>query len=453
MAIPNPDYILPTEEVEARPTTGFITGRGLTPTAATTQQQKFKNATPGRIFERVANALEDRQARSLTRLAEDTFLEATRKYKESPNAQTKAAYESAYKDFIKSTDAYKKVTNETYQTNKVPQDVVGELPAEPKGFDPQRQYTGSGAAGASTPGDRAKVLGGTPDYIPINTLDNSRWKSDGFLPLSDDPYSFSYASGTSQTELPVAFIADNNGSIYQDPEGNPIDLGTSVNRIINDYASSGRMNELRDLLIRSKIAATPAEVAAITNAKNAQNSGSFGQDPNTRLLVQRAVQFLTMSNIAAAGVKNNKPKFESFEQYLNGYKGDLNYLLGQGGSGGGGGGAPRRTVSLSQRVYTPEDLELNIDAFFQEFTGQGASQEDVDYLVKRLNAQDPEKTVTTTNGTTTKRVTTGGVSQMEEQNMMREMALNDPSAESYNKATTYLDYFRKALASPIDLGV
>jgi hypothetical protein len=447
MAIPNPDYILPTEEVEAKPTTGFITGRGLTPEAATTQQEKYKNVTPGRIFEKVANALEDRQARSLTRLAEDTLLEAARKYKESPNVQTKAAYEFAYKDFIKSTDAYKKVTNETYQANKVPQDVVGELPAEPKGFDPLRDLM---SGGASTPGDRAKI-DGAPDYVPPNTLDNSRWKTDKFLPLSTDPYSFSYASGTpseSLTELPIAFIANENGSIYQDPEGNPIDLGTSVNRIINEYASSGRMNELRDLLIRSKIAATPAEVAAITNAKNAQNSGSFGQDPNTRILVQRAVQFLTMSNIAATGVKNNKPKFESFEQYLNGYQGDLNYLLGKDGNGG----APSRTVSLSQRVYTPEDLELNIDAFFQEYTGQGASQEDVDYLVKRLNAQDPQKTVTTTSGDTSKSITTGGVSGMEEQNMMREMALSDPAAESYNKATTYLDYFRKALASPIDLG-
>lgn len=448
ITVPSPDYILPTEETTAKPTTGVITGRGVTPAAAAAQQQKYKNATPGKIFERVANSLEARQARSLTRLAEDTFLEATRKYKESPSTQTKAAYESAYKDFIKSTDAYKKLTNDTYQTNKVPQDVVGELPVESKGFDPQRKYA---TAGAQTPGDRAKVLGGTPEYISINPLDNSRWKTDGFLPLADDPYSFSYASGTSQTELPVAFIANENGSILQDGDGNPIDLGTSISRIIKDYSSSGKMNELRDLLIRSKIAATPAEVAALTNAKNMENSAYFGQDPNTRVLVQRAVQFLTMSNIAAAGVKNNKPKFESFEQYLKGYKGDLNYLLGQDGSNGGG-GAPRRTVSLSQQVYTPEDLELNIDAFFQEYTGQGATKEDVDYLVKRLNKQGVQKTVTTNSGNTSKSVTTGGVSQGEQQLMMRDMALKDPAAESYNKATTYLNYFREALESPIELG-
>ena len=439
---PTPGEILKDQEVAK---TGFITGRTVTPAQVSAAERARKNYVP--VSRKIADSLENRQAKSFARLAEDTFIEADRKYNENPTTQNKAKWDSAYADFVKATTEYKNITDSTYQTNRVKQEFVGDLPAEPKGFDPLRDRM---PGGAQTPADRAKI-DGAPDYIPPNTLDNSRWKTEGFLPLADDPYSFSYASGTSQTELPVAFIANENGSILQDTDGNPIDLGTSVNKIINDYASSGRMNELRDLLIRSKIAATPAEVAAITNAKNAQNSASFGQDPNTRLLVQRAVQFLTMSNIAAAGVKNNKPKFESFDQYLNGYKGDLNYLLGKGGNGSGG-GTPSRTVSLSQRVYTPEDLELNIDAFFQEFTGQGASQEDVDYLVKRLNAQDPQKTVTTTTGNTSKSITTGGVSGMEEQNMMREMALNDPAAESYNKATTYLDYFRKALASPIDLG-
>jgi hypothetical protein len=44
------------------------------------------------------------------------------------------------------------------------------------------------------------------------------------------------------------------------------------------------------------------------------------------------------------------------------------------------------------------------------------------------------------------------VSNSEEQVMMRDMALKDPAAESFNKATTYLNYFREALASPIELG-
>lgn len=35
---------------------------------------------------------------------------------------------------------------------------------------------------------------------------------------------------------------------------------------------------------------------------------------------------------------------------------------------------------------------------------------------------------------------------------MREMALKDPNAEGYNKATAYLSYFEKALKAPIELG-
>lgn len=423
--------------------------------AADDKAREQRSTTSGRDPETQQQELSLTFVRLEQTQAKEQYDLAAEKYAASGSAKDKKAYDEAKLRYNQASAALRsagvEVDSATGKQGSTPVK-YSDRPSNPvgKGFDP---YTNVGAAGADNPAERAKsaATGLAPDYVSINTLDNSRWKTDGFLPLSDDPYSFYYASGTSQTELPVAFIANENGSILQDGNGNPIDLGTSVNKIINDYSSSGRMNELRDLLIRSKIAATPAEVAAMTNAKNAQNSASFGQDPNTRLLVQRAVQFLTMSNIAASGVKNNKPKFESFEQYLNGYKGDLNYLLGQGGNGNGS-GAPRRTVSLSQRTYTPEDLELNIDAFFQEFTGQGASQEDVDYLVKRLNAQDPQKTVTTTSGNTTRSVTTGGVSDMEERNMMREMALNDPAAESYNKATTYLDYFRKALASPIDLG-
>lgn len=424
--------------------------------AADDKAREQRSTTSGRDPETQQQELSLTFVRLEQTQAKEQYDLAAEKYAASGSAKDKKAYDEAKLRYNQASAALRsagvKVDPATGKQGSTPLKYT-DRPSNPvgKGFDP---YTNVGVAGADNPAERAKsaATGLAPEYVSINPLDNSRWKSDGFLPLSDDPYSFSYASGTSQTELPVAFIANENGSILQDTDGNPIDLGTSITNILKEYSSSGRMNELRDLLIRSKIAATPAEVAAMNNAKRMGNSDYFGQDPNTRALVQRAVQFLTMSNIAAAGVKNNKPKFESFEQYLKGYKGDLNYLLGQGGGGGYGSGAPRKTISLSQQVYTPEDLELNIDAFFQEYTGQGASKEDVDYLVKRLNKQGTQKTVTTRDGNTEKSVTTGGVSQGEQQLMMRDMALNDPDAESYNKATTYLNYFREALESPIELG-
>jgi hypothetical protein len=436
---PRLDDILKDKEIAK---TGFITGRTITPAQVAAAERARKNYVP--VSRKIANTLENRQARSFARLAEDTWIEAYRKYVENPTTQTKAAADAAKADFVKATNDYKNITNSIYETNKVDQKYVEELPKEPKGFDPKLQF---GTAGASTPGDRAKI-DGAPDYIPPNTLDNSRWNPNAFT-TGENAITYIYTGGKEPRlePVPVAFVANENGSIYQDKNGNPIDLDSYVQTVISEYSNAGKMNELRSLL--TKVTTTPSEIAFLDKAKNLEGSDFSGSDYYTRQLVQRAVQFTTMSNIFVSGLKTNKPKFESLTQFLNGYDKSLNYYIEQDGNGYG---TPRRTVSLSQRVYTPEDLELNIDAFFQEYTGQGASQEDVDYLVKRLNAQDPQKTVTTTSDDTSKSITTGGVSQMKEQNMMREMALKDSAAESYNKSTTYLDYFRKALASPIDLG-
>jgi hypothetical protein len=46
----------------------------------------------------------------------------------------------------------------------------------------------------------------------------------------------------------------------------------------------------------------------------------------------------------------------------------------------------------------------------------------------------------------------GGVSNEAAMAMARDQALASPEAENYNKATKYLEYFREALDSPIQLG-
>lgn len=442
IVVPNPGDILKEEEVT---TTGFITGRSITPAQVAAAERARQNYVP--LSRKIANTLENRQAKSFARLAEDAFIEADRKYEENPTPQNKAKWDSAYADFVKATTEYKNITNSTYETNKVKQEYVGELPKEPKGFDPLRDRA---PGGAQTPGDRAKI-DGVPDYVPPNTLDNSRWNPNDFT-NGEDPLSYLYTKGTYLEPTTIAFVANENGSIYQDKDGNPIDLVGYVDKVIAEYSNAGKMNELRSLLIESTVAATPNEIAFLDKAKNMEGSEYSGADYYTRALVQRAVQFATMSNINTAGLKTNKSKFKTLSQFLNQYKGAYNYFIGKDTGNGYGSGTPRRTVNLSKREFTPEDLELNIDAFFQEYTGQGASQEDVDYLVKRFNKQSTEKTVTTTNGDVSKSVTTGGISQGEQQTMMREMALKDPAAEAFNKATTYLDYFRESLASPIELG-
>jgi hypothetical protein len=299
--------------------------------------------------------------------------------------------------------------------------------------------------GADTPSERAKTtaLGLAPNYIPINPLDNNRWK-DAFDSMNDGTDAVYWKQDASM--VPVSFFANSVGAIYQkeDASGSPETLNEAVTRIAKQYADSGRMNDLRNALIASGIANTEEEINAMTRVQALPDSNYIQLDANTRGILTKAIVLGTNINIAA--VSQGK-KAQTFDQFLK--QGNYSSYF---ASKDKGSGLPRRTVNIQKRVFTPEELELNIDAFFQEYTGQGASQEDVDFLVKRFNAQPAEKTVNIRDGETVTSTTTGGMSQAEQQLAMREMALQDPEAESYNKATTYLNYFREALASPIELG-
>ena len=435
IVVPNPGDILKEEEVKT--TTGFITGRSITPAQVAAAERARQNYVP--LSRKIANTLENRQAKSFARLAEDAFIEADRKYNENPTAQNKAGWDAAYADFVKATSEYKDITNTVYQTSRVKQEFVGELPKEPKGFDPLRDQP---VGGAQTPGDRAKI-DGAPDYIPPNPLDNDRWKN-AFIPI---PGSFDHYWNKDLTQsVPVSFFPNSAGAIYQKEDGSPETRDSAVDRIMSEYADAGKMNELRDLFVTSKIAMNPSEIYAMSQANKMENSG-YAKDTNTRTLIERAVQFGTFFNATASRAGT---KFVTFADFVKAYDGSLNSKDTSGG--GSGSGLPRRTVNINKQVFTPEELELNLDAFFQEYTGQGASKEDIDYFVKRLNAQPAQKTVNVRSGNTVTSTTTGGIDQAEQQYMMREMALKDPEAESYNKATTYLNYFREALASPIELG-
>jgi hypothetical protein len=377
--------------------------------------------------------------------AKEQYDLAAEKYAASNSSKDKKAYEDAERRYYQANAALRNAGVDVdpatgKQGSTVPK--YTDRPSNPvgKGFDP---YTNTGIAGADTPSERAKTsaTGLAPNYITVNPLDNNRWNNAfELIPGTFDHY---WKQDTTMS-VPISFFPNTVGSIYQKEDGSPETQNEAVTRILNEYANAGKMNELRDLFVTSKIAGTPAEQFAMAQAGKDPNAG-YSIDPNTRGLLVKAVQFGTHWNATAlrAGAKP-----VTFIEFLKAYKGELNQQY----DANGGSGTPRRTVAFSRTEITPEDLELNIDKFFQEYTGQGASQEDVDYLVKRLNAQPAQKTVTTRNGDTTKTVTTGGTSVQEQQLMMREMALNDPAAKEYNQATTYLQYFRDALASPIKLG-
>jgi hypothetical protein len=320
--------------------------------------------------------------------------------------------------------------------------------SEPQGVGKTERFSPSvtGLSGADTPTERAKsaATGMAPEYIPINPLDNNRWKN-AFAPTNDGFDTVYWNQDPSM--VPVSFFANSTGAIYQreDASGSPETLDSAVDRIAKQYSDSGKMNELRNALISSGLASAQDEINALTRVQALPDSNYMALDANTRSILTRAVAFGTQINIAAT---DSGKKAQTFEQFLKGNY--SSYYKSK--DTGGGSGLPKRTVNIQRKVFTPEELELSIDAFFQEYTGQGASQEDVDFLVKKLNKLSPQKTVNVRSGDTVTSTTTGGVSQAEQQLMMREAALQDPEAESYNKATTYLNYFREALASPIELG-
>lgn len=414
--------------------------------AAEDKAREERGKTSGRDQETQQQELSLTFVRLEQTQAKEQYDLAAEKYAASNSSKDKKAYEDAERRYYQANAALRNAGVEVdpatgKQLGTTPR--YTDRPSNPvaRGFDP---YTNVGVAGADNPAERAKTAatGLAPNYISVNPLDNNRWNNT----LELVPGTFDHYWKQDETMVPISFFANSVGSIYQKENGSPETQNEAVNRIMNEYANAGKMNELRDLLVTSKIASSPSEQFALSQASQGQNA-QYGIDPNTRDMVLRAVQFGTYFNATAART-NQKPI--TFSDFLKSYKGELNPQYDR--NGGGGSGLPKRTVQINKQVFTPEELELNIDAFFQEYTGQGASKEDVDYLVKRFNKQSTQKTVNVRSGDTVTSTTTGGLDQAEQQAMMREMALNDPAAESFNKATTYLDYFREALASPIELG-
>lgn len=376
--------------------------------------------------------------------AKEQYDLAAEKYAASGSSKDKKALDEAKLRYNQASAALRsagvEVNPATGEQGKTPVKYT-DRPSNPvgRGFDP---YTNTGSTGADTPTERAKssATGLAPNVV-INPLDNNRWNNAfELIPGTFDHY---WKQDTTKS-VPISFFPNSVGAIYQKTGGAPETQNEAVDRILNEYANAGKMNELRDLLVSSQIAGTPAEQFLMAQASKLPNA-QYGKDPNTRDLVVRAVQLGTYLNAAAVRAGQ---KAVTFTDFLKSYKGELNKSF----DSTGGNGLPKRTVQINKQVFTPEELELNIDAFFQEYTGQGASKEDVDFLVKRFNKQSTQKTVNVRSGETVTSTTTGGLSQAEQQAMMRDMALSDPAAESYNKATTYLDYFRESLASPIELG-
>lgn len=258
-----------------------------------------------------------------------------------------------------------------------------------------------------------------------------------------------------QLEVPIAIalIGDVTGrylpntlqSIGAAP-GSPISLDEAMSTIIaKAQAKPGGIAELKKKFNEKEYYVDP---------KKGQDSIALADatDPYFYAALETALTYATMYNADVAAKQGNttNPKILSFDDFL--LQAPKSGAYSSSSFGGGGGG---RKTTITHQKFKPEDFDIAIDQLFQQTVGRGATEEELADFVGKLQVYDtknPQKTVSVTSGDTTKTTQSGGVSADIMQSMMREQALANPEAESYNKATKYLSYFMEALDNPIELG-
>jgi hypothetical protein len=294
-----------------------------------------------------------------------------------------------------------------------------------------------------TSGFNFTTAGGTPTNLSGNPF------GPGMIQYNQGLDAFQWNNNIAG-EFGIAFIGDNLTGKYLPSSmttggmtpGSPLEMDEAIGKILADYNSKpGGIEALKSLLNEKQMYSNP-KIAA----------GSIGQgaafDPNFQTAIRTALIYATAANAQLAASQGSNAKILSFDQFLANASATGSYS-----SSAFGGGGTQRTVV--HRKFKPEEFEIAIDQLFQQTVGRGASEEELNDFVSKLQAyekKNPEVTVDKKSGNTTTRTTSGGVDSATMQSMMRDEALAKPEAEGYTKATKYLDYFMSALDSPIELG-
>lgn len=294
----------------------------------------------------------------------------------------------------------------------------------------------------------------TPVTINATATSNfSTWgtgKPIGFGPdaFSWDPNNGWLWKGNQAEGISVVFIGDQTGKYIAETAttegltaGSPITLDSAIQKELQTrMAVPGGITALKNILADKQI---------YGSEKYAQTSLSAGDDAdpyfmqalqdaliaatgtNTRLSAQGAKTILTLDDWLAQA-----PKTGMWES-----------------TSGGGSGGTKKTIS--RQKFQVEDYDVAIDELFQRTVGRGATEQELEDFVSRLQAfgdENPLVQVSKTSGKTTTQTQSGGVSSDAAMSMMKKEALANPEAEGYNKATKYLTYFMEALENPIQLG-
>jgi hypothetical protein len=307
-----------------------------------------------------------------------------------------------------------------------------------------------GILGPRNPTDPIKITpGATPGVNPIGGVKG--WK-DTFTGSSDNT-GFIW-SGNLGENVPVYFLADKNGNIIPETDanaietaglsaGSPITVMSAINKIINEkMAVPGEIAKLKQNFIDKEF------LVGVYAKKSMANPDL--PDAYFRQALADALYLQSLSNIKLA--QEGAKKFMNFDDFiLNvGKQGDPNAPT-------GGSSVDGTRKSITYQKFAAEDYDIAVDQLFQQTVGRGASDEELKDFIAKLQAygdKNPQKEINkvSNNGKTQIATQSGGVTQDAAMAMARNQALATPEAENYNKATKYLEYFREALDSPIQLG-
>jgi len=281
---------------------------------------------------------------------------------------------------------------------------------------------------ADSADEQAKLdyLNNSPLAIPDDALSQRKWKN-AFIPSADGElivYKDRKAGDADpNSEVPVSFMANESGNI------------------------SGKLNELRSLFIANKFVTRPEDIKYLEAMKQASPNYA---DKFTRDIIASAVYRTTELNANIANAQTyGKRVFSTFKDFVQSYDGKFNI---DDTKGSGGYQSPRYEKNVSVNNFDAGDIEIALDQMFQKYTGQGADAETAKLIADKLNAMAPQTTEIRRKGDNSVTTITGGVTAGDQALAMREQALADPQAENYNKATTFINYFRDALKAPIQLG-
>jgi hypothetical protein len=304
---------------------------------------------------------------------------------------------------------------------------------------------------ADSADEQAKLdyLNNSITATPDDALDQRKWKNT-FIPSTDGQLivykDLKAGANDPNSEIPVSFMANKTGNIYQTKDGRPESFNSAVARISSEYQNSGKLNELRSLFIANKFVTSESDIKYLEAMKQASPNYA---DSFTRDIIANAVYRTTGLNANIANAQTyGKRIFSTFEDFVKSYKGEFNIDP----DGSGGSGSPRYEKNISINEFDAGDIEIALDQMFQKYTGQGADAETAKLIADKLNAMAPQTTEIRRTGDNSVTTITGGVTAGDQALAMREQALNDPQAENYNKATTFINYFRDALKAPIQLG-